>query len=47
MYEYIKMKHILWFPKEYELPEMPLHVSHTLMCPSESLYKTQWAPSTL
>ena len=40
MYEYIKMKHILWLHTE-ELPEMPLHVRHTLMCPLESLYKTQ------
>ena len=32
---------------EQEFPEMLLHVSHTFMCPLESLYQTQWAPSTL
>ena len=37
----------LLFLIEQEFPEMPLHVSHTLMCPLESLYQTQWAPSTL
>ena len=31
---------------EQEFPEMLLHVSHTFMCPLESLYQTQWAPST-
>ena len=37
----------LLFLIEQEFPEKPLHVSDTLMCPSESLYQTQWAPSTL
>ena len=31
----------LLFLIEQEFPEMLLHVSHTFMCPLESLYQTQ------